>query len=122
MYHKFKQYPNTLRKHRKYAGLRQREVAQLLGLKTAERLSRWENGSAKPLPGTLFKLAAIYHVSPQELFSEFFEATEAETSVSTDEVLSGAHIQLDGSASHPAWSNPLTSDDCVCLERPHRVP
>jgi transcriptional regulator with XRE-family HTH domain len=74
MYHKFKQYPNSLRKHRKNVGLTQREIAELLGLKTAERLSRWENGSAKPMPGTLFKLAGIYHVSPQELLSEFWEA------------------------------------------------
>ncbi len=91
MYHKFKQYPNSLRKHRKDAGLRQRAVAALLGLNSAERLSRWENGSAKPLPNTLFKLADIYRVPAQELFREFFEAT---ASASTAEVPSEERIQV----------------------------
>jgi transcriptional regulator with XRE-family HTH domain len=82
MYHKFKQYPNSLRKYRKTTGLCQREVAHLLGLKTAERLSRWENGSAKPMPRTLFLLAQIYHVPVQELFSEIWGATSASAPVS----------------------------------------
>lgn len=101
MYHKFKQYPNSLRKHRKNAGLRQREVARLLGLKTPERLSRWENGSAKPMPKSLLLLAEIYQVPAQDLFSEIWGFTLASVSASTDEAPLEAHTQVEGSVSHP---------------------
>jgi transcriptional regulator with XRE-family HTH domain len=81
MYHKFKQYPNSLRKHRRAIGLTQRDVSKMLGLNTAERLSRWENGSAKPQLKNLFLLAQIYHLSPQELFSEMWAVTGKATSL-----------------------------------------
>jgi len=35
---------NAMRKHRKARGLKQKEVAQVLGLKTVSAVSRWENG------------------------------------------------------------------------------
>jgi len=66
-----KTYPNSLRRHRKAAGSRQREVSIALGLGgSTERISRWENGGAMPKAGSLFRLAALYHVSAQELFDE----------------------------------------------------
>ena len=67
---KIQKYPNSLRKHRKNAGLRQHEVARALGLNTTERISKWENGHSIPALGSLFKLAMLYKVSPQELFDE----------------------------------------------------
>src|ERR1700753_2364334 len=98
MHHKFKQYPNLLRKHRKNAGLRQREVARLLGLKTAERLSRWENGMHKPMPKTVFLLAQIYQVSPQELFNNLWNPVSS----STDEAPLGKRNPVEESASLPS--------------------
>lgn len=72
IYHKFKQYPNSLRKHRKALGFWQDEVARHLGLTNCERISKWENGKATPVLWTRFRLAALYHVSPQELYDELY--------------------------------------------------
>jgi len=65
-------YPNSLRRHRKAAGLRQREVARALNLNGCERISKWENGAAVPKPRSLLMLAALYRVPPQELFDEMY--------------------------------------------------
>lgn len=80
MHHTFKQYPNSLRKHRKNAGLRQRDVARALKLSNCERISKWENGKAVPILWTLFQLAALYHVSPQELYDEMYRKSIAPAS------------------------------------------
>ena len=69
--------PNNLRHYRTQAGLFQRDVAQRLGLDCANRLSRWENGSAMPNVFNLFQLAALYKVQPHELFSETWERIES---------------------------------------------
>lgn len=68
-----KPFVNSLRTHRLKAGLFQKDVAQQLGLDCADRLSRWENGSAVPSIFNLFKLAALYKVKPHELYGEVFE-------------------------------------------------
>ena|SRR5579863_5556406 len=82
MYHKFKQYPNSLRKHRKAAGLRQHEVAFALGLNTTERISKWENGHSIPKGKSLSHLAKLYHVTQEQLLSEMYEPTSHLLSVS----------------------------------------
>ena len=69
---KIQKYPNSLRKYRKAAGLRQYEVARALKLNTCERLSKWENGHSIPALWSLFRLAMLYHVSPQELYDEMY--------------------------------------------------
>ena len=66
-------YPNSLRKYRKAAGLRQHEVACALGLNSIERISKWENGHSIPKGKNLLHLAMLYRVSPQQLFSEMYE-------------------------------------------------
>jgi transcriptional regulator with XRE-family HTH domain len=72
-----KTYPNSLRKHRKAAGLCQHEVARALGLGTIERISKWENGHSIPRGQSLFRLAQLYRVSPQQLFSEVYQTSPA---------------------------------------------
>jgi transcriptional regulator with XRE-family HTH domain len=67
-----KSYPNSLRSHRKNAGLLQRDVARALGLNGSERISKWENGYSAPREKTLFRLAGLYHVPPQQLFREVY--------------------------------------------------
>lgn len=52
------------------AGLRQVDVASLIGLDFADRLSRWENGQAMPNVVNLFHLAAIYKVTPKDLYQD----------------------------------------------------
>lgn len=61
---------NRLREIRKERGLTQKQVAELLGLKCEDRLSRWENGSAMPGVKNLLRLANIYKTLLAELFSE----------------------------------------------------
>ncbi len=73
-----KPFQNSLREHRAKSGLFQRDVAKLLGLDCADRLSRWENGQAVPSIMNLFKLAALYKAEPHELYNEFYIATRAE--------------------------------------------
>ena len=83
-------YPNSLRKYRKAAGLRQHEVARALGLNDCERISKWENGAAVPKIKSLFHLAIIYKVSPQELYDELYQSilnpSFSSTSVAVSEV------------------------------------
>ena len=89
-------YPNSLRKYRKAAGLRQLEVAQALGLNSIERISKWENGHSIPKGKSLFHLAVLYRVSPQQLFSEMYEASSNPISSSTSEAVSEAGIPEEG--------------------------
>lgn len=95
MHHRFKQYPNSLRRHRKAAGLRQREVASALGLKTPERITKWENGKAVPKPWSLLKLASLYRVPPQELFDEMYRPIPASSSSFTAEAAAEGGIMKD---------------------------
>lgn len=78
---KIQKYPNSLRRHRKAAGLRQHEVARALGLNTCERISKWENGHSIPALRSLFRLAMIYHVPPQDLYDEMYRRSITSTSV-----------------------------------------
>jgi transcriptional regulator with XRE-family HTH domain len=77
----YKQYPNSLRKHRKAAGLRQQEVARALGLSSIERISKWENGHSIPRGRSLLQLALLYHVPSQQLFSEVYQSTPVEEDI-----------------------------------------
>ena len=47
------------------------------GLDCADRISRWENGTAMPSVVNLFKLAAIYEVMPHELYPELYNPMKA---------------------------------------------
>jgi transcriptional regulator with XRE-family HTH domain len=41
-----------------------------LGFRSTDRISKWEKGTRLPNMINLFKLAAIYNVSPIELYPE----------------------------------------------------
>lgn len=57
---KSKTIPNCLRKYRKVRGLKQKEVAKILGFKSASMISRWERGYCLPSTLNLFRLAILY--------------------------------------------------------------
>ncbi len=59
---------NTLLEHRKKTGLTQLDVAQELGLKSTDRISRWEQGLTYPHVGNLARMARLYGVSMDELY------------------------------------------------------
>jgi len=60
--------PNCLRKYRKTRGLTQKDVARILRLKSASRISRWENGLCFPNLLSVFKLAILYRTMVDGLF------------------------------------------------------
>jgi transcriptional regulator with XRE-family HTH domain len=63
-----KRIPNSLKKYRKAAGLKQKEVAGLLGLKGSSMISRWEKGVCLPTLLNIFKLALLYRTMVDALF------------------------------------------------------
>jgi transcriptional regulator with XRE-family HTH domain len=64
--HKF--LPNCLRKYRRAAGFKQKDVACILGLKTSGELSRWENSLSLPELQNVFRLAILYRTMVDTLF------------------------------------------------------
>lgn len=80
---------NNLRMYRKKAGLRQRDVAFSLGFGHTDRISRWEHGVAVPHIMNLFRLAALYNTTPQELYAETWTTI-------VKEVLPSALVEGDG--------------------------
>ena len=64
----FQNAPNCLRKYRRAMGLKQKEVAEILGLKSASVVSRWEKGSCFPHTKNVLMLAMLYRKLVEELF------------------------------------------------------
>ena len=67
-YGTYKRIPNVLRKYRRASGLKQQDVAKILGMKSSSRISRWEKGEGIPSVVNVFKLAIIYRVMVDSLF------------------------------------------------------
>ena len=63
--------PNRLKLFRKNRGLKQTEVAQILGVRNASMISRWEKGLSIPKTVNLLKLALIYRISTDALYAEY---------------------------------------------------
>lgn len=63
-----KRIPNCLRKYRRAVGLKQKDVALILDLKSAGMISRWEKGTCLPSLTNVIKLSGIYSVLVDALF------------------------------------------------------
>ena len=63
-----KSLPNSLRKYRRAAGFKQKDVACILGLKNPNTISRWENGLSLKQLQRLLKLAILYRTMVDTLF------------------------------------------------------
>ena len=63
---------NTLKQCRIERGLRQQDVADMLGLKATDRISHWEKGSAVPGLVNLSRLCAVYGKTVKDLYPELF--------------------------------------------------
>jgi transcriptional regulator with XRE-family HTH domain len=59
---------NNLKALRLKCHLRQLDVARLLGVKSEDRISHWERGTAMPNVPNLFKLCDLYKVDPYEIY------------------------------------------------------
>ena len=87
-------HPNLLRKYRKVRGLSQKKVAQILGLKSSSRISRWENGSAVPSLSNAMRLAALYRVMVDALFIDNARCFKEEiVKVETKNTKKGSHAE-----------------------------
>ena len=60
--------PNCLRKYRRAAGFKQKDVACMLGLKGSGVISGWESGLRTPKLESLFKLAILYRTMVDSLY------------------------------------------------------
>ena len=78
--------PNRLRKHRRLQGYSQRDVARLLGLKNANRISKWERGCSAPDFLNFMKLSILYHTIPFDLYFELFQELKGELSAREQEL------------------------------------
>jgi len=59
---------NNLKRLRLGRGLRQQDVAMLIGIAYPDRISHWEKGTAVPSIINLFRLAKIYETLPHKLY------------------------------------------------------
>ena len=85
MEHKF--IPNCLREYRKRSGLKQQEVAEVLGLKSTSMISRWERGVCLPGSLNIFKLAVLYRTMVDALFIDQLRALRAELRQREEQIL-----------------------------------
>ena len=60
--------PNSLRHFRKQRGLRQQDVAEVLDIKDASIISKWENGYCIPHIVNLVKLAVLYRTMVDAIY------------------------------------------------------
>jgi transcriptional regulator with XRE-family HTH domain len=67
-------FQNNLRDIRMSLGMRQADVADLLGHASADRISHWEKGSALPGIINLFKLSIIYGVRPEHIYADLHKS------------------------------------------------
>ena len=79
--------PNCLKKYRRARGLKQQEVAEILGLKSTSMISRWERGVCLPGPLNIFKLAVLYRTMVDALFIEQLKALRAELRQREEQIL-----------------------------------
>lgn len=70
MEHTGRYIPNNLKKFRRMYGYKQDQVKDFLGLKSTNRISRWEKGLAMPSAKNLFKLSVLYNTLVDQLYSE----------------------------------------------------
>ena len=70
--------PNRLKRYRRSRGLSQKEVAQILGLKDASMISRWENGQGMPSMLNALKLALLYRIWTDTLYVDLLDALKGE--------------------------------------------
>ena len=73
-----KNIPNSLRRFRRVRGMKQKEVARILGVKSASMISRWEKGITLPNTENAFKLAAIYRTMVDALYMDYIAQLKGE--------------------------------------------
>ncbi|MHB8579167.1 MAG: helix-turn-helix transcriptional regulator [Ignavibacteriaceae bacterium] len=78
-YKVYRRVPNLLRKYRRASGLKQQDVAKILGIKGSSRISRWEKGECIPTMVNALKLSILYRVMVDSLFIDLLRNLREET-------------------------------------------
>ena len=65
---------NNLRDIRVSLGLKQTDVAGMLGHASPDRISHWEKGVAFPGMVNLFRLSLIFRIRPEHLYRNLYES------------------------------------------------
>ena len=78
--------PNLLKKYRRVRGLRQKDVAMILDLRSPSRISRWEKGLCLPSLTNALRLAAVYRVMVDAIFPDILRSLRKELKKQEDEV------------------------------------
>jgi transcriptional regulator with XRE-family HTH domain len=100
---------NNLRDIRVSLGLKQTDVAAMLGHASPDRISHWEKGVAFPGVVNLFKLSLIYRVPPEQMYADLYQS------------LANKLQQKNGSKSE-LGSNPFLVQNGVCgTKAPERL-
>jgi transcriptional regulator with XRE-family HTH domain len=68
-----KRIPNMLKRYRKLAGYSQKDVAAILGFRSAARISSWERGSKFPSIHNSIALSVLYRTLEPALFFELYQ-------------------------------------------------
>jgi transcriptional regulator with XRE-family HTH domain len=79
--------PNSLKLYRRKQGLKQTDVARILGVKSAAMISRWEKGQTFPSTLNVFKLALIYRTMTDALYMDYLTVLKAEIRTSEEELI-----------------------------------
>jgi transcriptional regulator with XRE-family HTH domain len=86
-YNVYKKIPNLLRKYRKVNGFKQQDVAEILGMKSTSKISRWEKGECIPNMVNAFRISILYCVMVDSLFIDLLHELRKETKKRMDEYL-----------------------------------
>lgn len=78
---------NCLRKQRRLRGLRQSDVAEILGIKSTGMISRWEKGACLPDSLNMLKMAIIYRTMVDALFIDLVRMLREKLLSKEEEVL-----------------------------------
>jgi len=70
--------PNNLKKYRRMMGFSQKDVAEMLGMKSASCISRWENGSSIPSWVHILKMSFLYSTLPNQLYGDLWHEVQNE--------------------------------------------
>ncbi|MEM2991374.1 MAG: helix-turn-helix transcriptional regulator [Halobacteria archaeon] len=90
----FKGFPNHLRRYRKARGLKQKDVAKILGFKSASMISRWEKGVCLPNTLNLLKLAALYRTMADALYVDLLRTIKGDLRQKEERVLKKAEAYV----------------------------
>ncbi len=84
---KYKKISNCLRKYRRIRGLKQKDVARILRLRSTSMISRWEKGTCLPNSLNIFRLSLLYRTLVDALFIDLMRLLKEDLRKREEKVL-----------------------------------